>query len=90
VLQYSGYYQAFTVALNFNNRPPELSHLALHRDALEPELKNWSEAKKYSLSEQFMTAMKVEYAALTEKGMFRHVPLNEPIRLGIKPIKTMW
>jgi hypothetical protein len=89
VLQYSGYYQAFTTALNFNNRPLELSHLVLHHDALEPEPKNWSEAKKYSLSKQFMTAMKVEYAVLTEKGIFRHVPLNEPIRLGIKPIKTI-
>jgi hypothetical protein len=37
-----------------------------------------------------MTAMKVEYAVLTEKGMFRHVLLNEPIYLGIKLIKTMW
>jgi hypothetical protein len=37
-----------------------------------------------------MTAMKVEYVALTKKGIFRHVPLNEPIRLGIKLIKTIW
>jgi hypothetical protein len=88
--QYSGYYQAFSAALSFKGPPLVGVGIRHHRDQLPPEPRNWSEMRKHPLALQFTKAAEVEYSTLREKGMFKHVALNEPTRHGRKPIGTMW